>query len=113
MVQHAIITAKNRESRYPNIFSSVAGVIFLGTPHHGTGSLTASGLYGMVFAQQKKVEPSILRLLEADNDGLREMVDTFLTFCTEDRRLEIRCFYEQKSSNVGKVIGHDKELIVG
>jgi hypothetical protein len=91
------------EQTWPGIFSSTAGIVFLSTPHRGTGPQTSKGLVLAAIAANLQVEPKILEVLVYENDVLMEVLDDFITTCKAHNK-PISCFFEQKISNVGKVI---------
>lgn len=47
-VYEAIITASLHEMVHPHIFSSCAGIIFLGTPHRGSKTQSWADLIGSI-----------------------------------------------------------------
>ncbi|KAM5353202.1 hypothetical protein ACJZ2D_016905 [Fusarium nematophilum] len=77
-----------------DIYSSVSGIVFLGTPHNGSGTagwgLIASNLAKFALQRPSK---SILRGLEPNNEVLENLQRTFLQML-EDGHFTIHSFYE-------------------
>ncbi|KAF4950035.1 hypothetical protein FGADI_8481 [Fusarium gaditjirri] len=88
---------------------NVNGMVFLGTPHQGVadGVLSTQGhIYQSILASKLHVEPNILASVERNNDVLKSVVHNFTRRVHHiARRLEIFCFYEQKITNVGAIVG--------
>jgi hypothetical protein len=106
----ALILAKMHGSKYPSLFDSCVGVVFLGTPHRGSGSFTresslltaiaaSSDLYG-------SLETGVLETMTSQSGSLLDVADDFITLCVEGGP-KVACFFEQRSSKLGKVVGRD------
>jgi hypothetical protein len=97
-----------RQEKYPGLFDSSVGVVFLGTPHRGSRSFTReSALLAAIAASSdlsKHLETSVLDTMTSDTGSLLDVSDDFITLCT-DGGPEISCFFEQRSSKLGKVVG--------
>ena len=81
----------------------------MGTPHRGTGTITSKGLVLAAIASDPSlhVDDTVLRALEAGNDVLMDMLYEFISLCNSPKVcLSLCCFFEQRSSRVGKVIGN-------
>ena len=61
--------------------------------------------------QEEQLQTEVLRILEPGNEFLQELVDQF----GKTRRLEnkalVACFYELKSTNVGKIVGKKDRIV--
>ncbi|KAH4194133.1 hypothetical protein HBI44_148440 [Parastagonospora nodorum] len=122
VIQRALNLAKMQDQAYPNIFDSTVGVIFLGTPHRGTQSFKQdSALFAAIAASSElyrdnNIEPGVLKAMESENGSLLDVTDDFTTLCAEtaEKGPKITCFFEQRSSKLGKIVGrHDiDEFIV-
>jgi hypothetical protein len=55
--------------------------------------------------QQDDIQPEVLKILEPGNEFLQEVVDQFGKTRREADKAHVACFYELKSSNVGKIVG--------
>jgi hypothetical protein len=51
------------------------------------------------------IQPEILRILEPENEFLQDIVDQFGRTRRNANNTPSVCFYELKSSNVGKIVG--------
>lgn len=84
-------------------------MVFLGTPHHGVadGILSTQGqIYQSILASKLHVEPNILASVERNSDVLKSVVHNFTRrIHNVTRRPEIFCFYEQRITNVGAIVG--------
>ena len=108
VIQQMLRTAKLHWEQWPGLFSSTTGVVFLGTPHRGTGDMTSRGMLDTMIQQysQVRIEDAVLESLNAENESLNDIRREFVKICTLSRgRLHIVCFYEQKSTRVGRIIG--------
>ncbi|CAI6035875.1 unnamed protein product, partial [Clonostachys chloroleuca] len=104
MMRVALNLAKMRQEKYPGLFDSSVGVVFLGTPHRGSRSFTReSALLAAIAASSdlsKHLETSVLDTMTSDTGSLLDVSDDFITLCT-DGGPEISCFFEQRSSKLG------------
>lgn len=55
--------------------------------------------------QQDEIQPEVLRILEPGNEFLQEVVDQFGKTRRQANKAQVACFYELKSSNVGRIVG--------
>ncbi|XDG03867.1 hypothetical protein ABKA04_003482 [Annulohypoxylon sp. FPYF3050] len=107
---------------HPDIADAIVGMIFLGTPHHGIPDNSAFGTQGQIYKAiieaNVQVEYGLMGTIAQDNDTLVTTVHNF-TRILEVRRDDapkLFCFYEQKASRVGRLIGlanHPLSLVVG
>lgn len=111
ILSEALNLARMFGNKYPGIFDSTVGVVFLGTPHHGSGSFTRdSALLRHIAASSdmlKQLDTSILETMTSAYGDLLDVADDFINFCQEGGPA-IACFYEQRSSKIGKIIGNDE-----
>ena len=61
--------------------------------------------------QDDKVQSEVLKILQPGNEFLQDLVDQFGKTRRELNKAMVACFYELKSSNMGKFVG--KDWIVG
>ncbi|KAL4919605.1 hypothetical protein BDW62DRAFT_178723 [Aspergillus aurantiobrunneus] len=117
VIERALILAKMQQNKYPSIFDSTIGVVFLGTPHRGSNSFTEeSTLLTAIAASSdlyKSLETDVLGSMTSKNGTLLDVADDFITLCVQGGP-QVSCFFEQRSSKLGKVIGRDdiEEFIV-
>lgn len=92
----------------PEILDSSVGVIFLGTPHRGTKSFgSQSALLAAIAAQSElheNMEAGVLEALNSESGGLLGVSEDFARLSAREK-LQITCFFEQRQSNLGKMIG--------
>jgi hypothetical protein len=103
--------AKLLEHTWPNIFASTTGVVFMGTPHRGTGSITSTGLLYAAIASDPslRVDGTVLKALEGGNDISMDVLDEFMSICNAPTvEMSLCCFFEQRPTSVGRVIGNEK-----
>ncbi|EXA30664.1 hypothetical protein FOVG_17961 [Fusarium oxysporum f. sp. pisi HDV247] len=110
VMQQAYLSLHLQPEDWPNLsIDNVNGMVFLGTPHHGVadGVLSTQGqIYQSILASKLRVEPNILASVERNNDVLKSVVHNFTRRVHNiARRPEIFCFYEQRITNVGAIVG--------
>lgn len=85
---------------------SLAGVILLGTPHHGSNAskvvdsiawIAASFGYGQ--------QSTLLETLSHDSEMLAQTIRKFSQLVRQHSGWPLYCFYELHSTNVSKVLG--------
>jgi hypothetical protein len=104
--KQAFNLAKANGGHYKDIATSTTGIVFMGTPHRGTGSITSQTLLYTVIAAEVEREDYVLRSLSGDNETLVDVVSEFAVLANDDTvRLNIMCFFEQKSTAVGRIVG--------
>jgi hypothetical protein len=80
-------------------------VLFLGTPFRGTGEIIAQGLLHIAAVADCHVQAAVLEHLKQEDASLKFVVQEFTRLCREDNSPKIVCFYEQKETNVGRIVG--------
>ena len=117
IVEKAILTAQLRQSDYPNIFVSVVGCVFLGTPFRGTKSIDKATLLAqMAETVGLGVDSGLVRVLEERSETLKDLLPDFSAIAKESN-MHIFCFFEQHASDTinlifkGSHLKH-KEMIV-
>ncbi|KAK7739590.1 hypothetical protein SLS63_001936 [Diaporthe eres] len=119
VIQRALITAKlHPESETEEaILKSTVGAVFLGTPHRGTGAFgSQSALLAAIAAQTDlylSMESEVLDAMKVERGELLDVSEDFLKLSVREN-LRITCFFEQRESNLGKMIGRDdiKQFVV-
>jgi len=61
--------------------------------------------------EEEEVQPGILKILEPGNEFLQDLVDQFGKTRKEADKAVVACFYELKSSNVGKIVGKEDRIV--
>jgi len=57
--------------------------------------------------QENKVQSEVLKILQPGNEFLQDVVDQFGKTREGSNKARVACFYELKSSNIGKFVGRD------
>lgn len=58
-----------------------------------------------------QIHPQILRNLEPGNEFLQDLVDRFTRTRSNPTTSRVFCFYETKSSDVGRVVGGESRIV--
>jgi hypothetical protein len=78
------------------LLKSVAGIVFLGTPHRGSSIASLGALVGRiinVFLVAKSIRTDHLRYLEYESKALQDLTDSA---CNRLANIKIVSFYETK-----------------
>lgn len=118
-MQQTYLTSRMHPTDYPGIYDSITGMIFLGTPHQGSGISdmgTVGKIYDLISQQRLQIEDGLLQTIAQDNTIL---VDTVADFTRDVKQRtappELFCFYERRSTPVGLIArlkDHPKEFVV-
>jgi hypothetical protein len=101
----SLCIAKLHDKRWPGIYDSTTGVVFLGTPHRGTGTMLTSAVLIQAIARARKVHPAVLNALVKESEVLTDLVNEFTSVCSDtDYSLKLFCFFETMSSKVMKIV---------
>jgi hypothetical protein len=60
---------------------------------------------------QDEIQPKVLKILELGNEFLQEVVDQFRKTRRQVHKAQVACFYELKSSNVGRIVGKEDRTV--
>ena len=98
------MSAKLHEEDYPSVIRSVAGVIFLGTPHRGSKSQSKASLLASIAASVALGEhSSLLKVLDKESEILADLLHDF-TRTVNTVAIPLFCFFEQHKSDIAKVL---------
>jgi hypothetical protein len=61
--------------------------------------------------QESEVQPNVLDILQPGNEFLQEIVDQFGKTRRQVNKAQVACFYELKSTNVGKIVGGQDRIV--
>jgi hypothetical protein len=93
--------------------NATTGVVFLGTPFRGGGTITSEQMISTIMANPElkenglSIQPRILDLLKGDSEQLIVHVKEFSRLCTTQKDwIKCHCFFEERETPVGIVIGH-------
>jgi hypothetical protein len=112
-VLKALVDAQHYMIEWPGVFTSTTGLLFFGTPFRGAEGMD---LVEMLTAarsqyQEDEVQMTILKILEPGNEFLQELVDQFNKTRMLKNKAEVACFYELKSTDVGKIVGTQNRTV--
>lgn len=104
---------RHDESKWPGIFMSTTGLVFLGTPFRGEGGMSQVEMFETIRRayQKDEVQPEVLMILESGNEFLQEVVDQFRETEKQANKAQVACFYELKSSSVRKIVGNKNQTV--
>jgi protein SERAC1 len=94
------LSQQRPEKHLQNILHSTFGIIFLGTPHHGSGLAIWAEKLATFIGVIKQTDARILGVLRRDSEVLARIQDSFHTLIRarseqELPLIKITCFYEQ------------------
>ncbi|KAF2259703.1 hypothetical protein CC78DRAFT_536906 [Lojkania enalia] len=112
VVLKALLDARHAPDEWPGIYASTTGLIFFGTPFRGAEGMSQMEMLEAARREYEEdmVQPYILNILEPGNEFLQELVDQFGKTRQEANKAAVACFYELKSSNVGKIVGREDRI---
>lgn len=92
--------ARRPERHIQNILDCTRGIVFLGTPHHGSGLAQWAERLATAIGLLKQTNPQILTVLKNDSEVLARIQASFHTMIrsrTQDGlpSIEITCFFEE------------------
>ena len=101
--------AHTERKRWPGIYDSTVGLVFLGTPFRGTHDSLSQGEI-LRIAQERftgVVYGENLEILRTGGESLTDLVDMYLRIARQGAMPRVACFYEQRASEVGRILGKD------
>lgn len=114
------MTAKQRpEPHLQKIFQLTRGIVFLGTPHHGSSLAKWGEMLSRSVGMMKQTNTEIVRLLTRDSEVLARIQDCFHTLIMarnkeETNNIEITCFYEElPMKRIGVVVPKHSATLPG
>ncbi|WAO93126.1 DUF676 domain-containing protein [Fusarium falciforme] len=118
--QDALVAAKQRpEAHLQKIFHLTRGIVFLGTPHHGSSLAKWGEMLSRSVGMMKQTNTEIVRLLTRDSEVLARIQDCFHTLIMarnkeETNNIEITCFYEElPMKRIGVVVPKHSATLPG
>ncbi|KAH8422390.1 uncharacterized protein LDX57_000147 [Aspergillus melleus] len=106
IVKRALIYSESRKAKKSehihSIFVSTYGIMFFGTPHHGSSkAILANYVQRMVDVLPSKVVDTDSQLLEALREGSEILQDITDNFQPKMKSFHVFFFWEQEKSNLG------------
>ncbi|EKJ67737.1 hypothetical protein FPSE_12108 [Fusarium pseudograminearum CS3096] len=118
--QDALVGARQRsEQHIQDIANFTRGVIFLGTPHHGSSLAKMGELVSRSVGLIKDTNSDIVQVLTPDSEVLARINDSFQALVikrsrNESNTIEITCFYEElPKKGVGLVVPKHSAILPG
>lgn len=104
------------EKHLKSILFSTHGILFLGTPHHGSGLAKWGERLAKSIGLLKQTNPHILAVLKTDSEVLARIQDSFHAMIrsrAEDgpHPIEITCFFEELALPGIGVVGRPMTLL--
>ncbi|KAI8168729.1 hypothetical protein K4K49_012692 [Colletotrichum sp. SAR 10_70] len=116
----ALVSSLQRPQRHLQaILASTKGIIFLGTPHHGSGLAIWAERLSKSIGLIKQTNADIVQVLRRDSEVLARIQDSFHTMIQSRTKqglsaIEITCFYEElPMRGVGLVVPPDSAILPG
>ncbi|RYP56896.1 hypothetical protein DL771_011538 [Monosporascus sp. 5C6A] len=113
--KRTLVDVHTERKRWPGIYDSTAGLVFFGTPFQGThDSLSQGEILRQAYAlfTGSPVHGKNLGILRAGGESLTDLVDLYLRIARQSEMPRIACFYEQRGSDVGRILGKDVGKII-
>ncbi|KAF5249950.1 hypothetical protein FOXYS1_14964 [Fusarium oxysporum] len=118
--QDALVTAKQRsEQHLQDIVNFTRGVIFLGTPHHGSSLAKIGQLVSRSVGLVKETNSDIVQVLTRDSEVLARIQDSFQALLMtrskdEASMIDITCFYEElPTKRFGVIVPKHSAILPG
>ncbi|KAF4451369.1 hypothetical protein F53441_5635 [Fusarium austroafricanum] len=118
--QDALVTAKQRsEQNLQDIVNSTRGVIFLGTPHHGSSRAKIGELVSRLVGVIMETNSDIVQVLPRDSEVLARIQDSFQALLMTRRKdeasmIDITCFYEElPTKRLGVIVPKHSAILPG
>ncbi|KAF5542280.1 hypothetical protein FNAPI_10038 [Fusarium napiforme] len=116
----ALVTAKQRsEQHLQDIVNFTRGVIFLGTPHHGSSLAKIGELVSRSVGLIKETNSDIVQVLTRDSEVLARIQDSFQALLMtrskdEATMIDITCFYEElPTKKFGVIVPKHSAILPG
>ncbi|RFU24235.1 hypothetical protein B7463_g12105, partial [Scytalidium lignicola] len=118
--EDALVKARQRREKHlKSILACTRGIIFLGTPHHGSGLAKWAELVARSIGLVKQTNTQILEVLQGESEVLARIQDSFHTMIKAGREdglrpIEITCFFEELPlPGVGVVVPSHSAILPG
>ncbi|XTI83742.1 P-loop containing nucleoside triphosphate hydrolase protein [Cenococcum geophilum] len=118
--ENALVIADQRpEKHLKSILELTRGIVFLGTPHHGSSLARWAEMLARSIGLFKQTNPEILQVLKTDSEVLAHIQDSFHTMIRSRAGatlplIDITCFYEELPlPGVGTVVPSHSAILPG
>jgi len=105
-----VVDAQRSDTKWPGIFKSTTGMVFFGMPFRGAGGLDQTEMIRAAQSQyaEDQVQAAVLNILPPGNESLIDLTTYFFETRQGEGKVHVACFFEQKSSNVGAILGESQ-----
>ncbi|KAJ4857717.1 ankyrin repeats (3 copies) domain-containing protein [Trichoderma breve] len=106
IIAKAIILAEASNSQFREIFDTVTGCVFFGTPFKGASVFMLLGAYARMAEKESDaaVHSSLLDLLKPNNGELQQLRIEFTRLANRNgQKISCYCFWEQHLSDISKL----------
>ncbi|KAF3037154.1 hypothetical protein E8E11_005557 [Didymella keratinophila] len=108
VVLKALSESEQYPKEWPGVYSSTTGLVFFGTPFRSAEGMNQMEMLEAARREyhNNQVQPAVLEVLQPGNAYLQDLVDRLLKKLRgQANKTRIVCFFELKSSNVGRIVG--------
>ncbi|KAF3000472.1 hypothetical protein E8E14_000812 [Neopestalotiopsis sp. 37M] len=111
--QNAVVISKLHFEDFPGIIQSLAGIVFLGTPHRGSRAQSPASIIATIASTLGLGEKSsLLTAVQQDSEMLQDLVQDF-TRTVNRNSVPLFCFFEQLKSDITKPLKSKKSFLPG
>jgi len=94
-----LASRNNPEEHLQDVFNSLVGIAFMGTPHRGSWMANWAGIPASALGIFKSANKSLLEILRTDDQLLKFIQEQFWSMVRAlregNRRFEVTCFFEE------------------
>lgn len=114
-----LLSQNSAEDHLHDIFDSVRGIVFLGTPHKGAWLAKWASIPASALGFVKSINTKLLDVLQSKNEILESIQEDFLTMTRRLRendksRLQITCFFEELPMRLaGQIVSKESASFEG
>lgn len=99
--KQAVLLSRNHpDAHFHDIFDSLKGIVFMGTPHKGSWMANWASIPARTLSIFRSTNKSLLEILETENQLLESIQDDFLSMLRQQlnqgKAVEIACFFEEQ-----------------
>lgn len=108
VILRLLTEAHHEPTRWPGIYDSASGLVFLGTPFRGTDDSLSQGdilRYAQAHFTESPVYVRNLEVFRAEGEQIGDLLETYLRIARHQKMPRMACFYEQLPSKVGGILG--------
>lgn len=113
LTKQAVLRSKaNPEAHLRQLYDSIVGIVFMGTPHSGAWLANWSTIPTSIFGIVKSTNTNLLRVLQTKDEFLQALNEDFLALLRQLREdsqnrktLDVVCFFEEIGYHkIGKIV---------